>query len=366
MDLAELQLKLRSIENQMASLQDEIERMKPQTEDMKKEIYRKINFWVKQFPSEKRVSFSNIGELKKDYIACLAYITLMKEDNIYENLLYLCRLAHSIGLNAECEKIIKLGMEINKETFYRLCLELKDYKYPLLVDCLIIANLAGGKAETIISTIADLATMLEVDKEKLRALGVIAKSVLINNPETLRDIPAQSANWWGEKLKGFIPSDWIVKQRCYCGTVSVSKRIYYGRKYNEDRFIEEIKTSKITNVEAGKVVKANETICNYKGKKEKMTAYVGPFSFLDVFANQANTMTNTVESKESKGEEFIKAPCNGMVFFAEHHKYGKVKGYEKNYKETLRDIYVVSYFDNYKDFSNWYDKVELPKRIEDK
>jgi hypothetical protein len=70
-------------------------------------------------------------------------------------------------------------------------------------------------------------------------------------------------------------------------------------------------------------------------------------------------MTNTVESQ---GEEFIKAPCNGMVFFAEHHKYGKVKGYEKNYKETLRDIYVVSYFDNYKDFSNWYETEILPNR----
>ena len=35
---------------------------------------------------------------------------------------------------------------------------------------------------------------------------------------------------------------------------------------------------------------------------------------------------------------FIKAPCNGMVYFAEYHKYGKVKGFEENYKETFMDI----------------------------
>ena len=37
MDLTELQLQLRAIENQMAVLQDEIEKMKPQTEDVKME-----------------------------------------------------------------------------------------------------------------------------------------------------------------------------------------------------------------------------------------------------------------------------------------------------------------------------------------
>ena len=365
MDLTELQLQLRTIENQIVALQDEIERMKPQMEDTKKELYKKINFWVKQFPSEKRVSFSNIGSVKKDYVACLAYIALMKEDNIYENLLYLCRLAQSIGLNAECEKIIKLGMEINKETFYRLCLELKDYKYPLLVDCFIIANLASGASEEIISTIADLATMLEVDKEKLRALAVIAKSVLINNPDTLCEIPAQKKNWWGEKLGDYIPNDWVKKQRYYCGTVSVSKRIYYGRKLNEDRFIEEFATNEIARVEDGVVVKTNDIICKYKSKK-KLRANVsrGMFAILEAFNSNMNDISDT--NDETEEQTTIKAPCNGMVYFAEQHKYGKVKGYEKNYKETLMDIYVVSYFDNYKDFSNWYDRVELPKRIGDK
>ena len=362
MDLAELQLKLRSIENQMASLQDEIERMKPQKEDFKKEIYNKINFWVKQFPSDKRLSFSNIGQLKKDYIACLSYITLMKEDNNYENLLYLCRLAHSIGLNVECEKVIKLGMEINKETFYRLCLELKDYKYPLLVDCLVVANLAGGAKDVIVSAIADLAAILEVDKEKLRALAFVARSVLTNNPDNLLAMPAQSTNWWGEKLNSFIPSDWIVKQRRYCGTVSVSKRIYYGRKYNEDRFRREYTTNAITMVELGTFVKANETFCTYFEKENIVSSAVNTwYSPLRAFTEGLSMVANA-SSVQSESKSIIKAPCNGMVYFAEHHKYGKVKGFEENYKETLMDIYVVSYFDNYKDFSHWYETEVLPNR----
>lgn len=365
MDLTELQLQLRIIENQIAVLQDEIERMKPQTEDVKKEIYQKINFWVKQFPSEKRVSFSNIGELKKDYIACLAYITLMKEENNYENLLYLCRLAHSIGLNVECEKIIKLGMEINKETFYRLCLELKDYKYPLLVDCLIIANLAGDTDEAIISTIADLATILEVDKEKLRALAVVAKSVLIDNSNTLLDMPAQSINWWGDKLRGFIPNDWIVRQRHYCGTVSVSKRRYEGRKLKEERFVEEYATSEIIRVESGTVVKANNTICAYKSKEEPSVYRFGRSKkVLDTLAMVISQLENI--AVKDKGKTNIKAPCNGIVYFIEYQKTGKVKGYEYNYKETLMDVYVVSYFDNRTEFINWYNEVILPNRIDNK
>ena len=68
MDLTELQIQLRTIENQMAALQDEIEKMKPKAEDFKQEMYDKINFLAKRFPFKERLTFSKAKELKKDYI----------------------------------------------------------------------------------------------------------------------------------------------------------------------------------------------------------------------------------------------------------------------------------------------------------
>lgn len=368
MDLTELQIQLRTIENQMAALQDEIEKMKPQEEDFKQEMYDKINFLAKRFPFKERLTFSKSKELKKDYIACLSYIALMNENKIYENLLYLCRLAHCIGLNATCEEIIKLGMEINKQSFYKLCLELDDLKQPLLVDCFIIANLEGEATSKMLLTIADLASILEVDKEKLRVLAIVAKSVLIDKPNILLEIPAQKTNWWGEKLGEYIPNDWITKQRCYCGTVSVSKRRYEGRKLKEERFVEEYATSEITRVESGTVVKANDIICTYISKEEPSIYRFGRSKkVLDTLAmviSQLDNMGNT--AVKDKGRTNLKALCNGKVYFIEYQKTGKVKGYEYNYKETLMDIYVVSYFDNRTEFINWYNKVVLPNRIENK
>ena len=62
MNLTELQIQLRSIEEHISDLQAEIEKMKPQPEDEKKAMFEKITELASKYPLESRrfPKFSNV------------------------------------------------------------------------------------------------------------------------------------------------------------------------------------------------------------------------------------------------------------------------------------------------------------------
>ena len=110
MNLTELQIQLRSIEEHISDLQAEIEKMKPQPEDEKKAMFEKITELASKYPLENR-RFSKASMVDaKVYVSCLAYISLADDSKIYDKLLFLCRLSHGMGHPMSSEDVFRMGL----------------------------------------------------------------------------------------------------------------------------------------------------------------------------------------------------------------------------------------------------------------
>ena len=93
LNLTELQIELRSIEDHIAQLHSEIENMKPKTDEQKKTDFDAITKLAKQHPIN-NLGIVNAPEiLQKEFVNSLSYLLLTEEKDIYSGLLYLCRVA---------------------------------------------------------------------------------------------------------------------------------------------------------------------------------------------------------------------------------------------------------------------------------
>ena len=93
MNLTDLQLELRSIEEHIANLHSKSENMKHQKKKKKKADYKQITKLAEKNPIKINSIFEAAIETKKIIITSLAYMLLLDESDFYNRLLYLCRLA---------------------------------------------------------------------------------------------------------------------------------------------------------------------------------------------------------------------------------------------------------------------------------
>lgn len=324
MNLTELQMQLRSVEEQMAELQTEIEKMKPKPESEKKLIYNKITKLAQKYPVENKRSFNISEAVAKAYVSCLAHIIVADEDKIYDKLLYLTRIAYGMGLNASADDIILMGMDFDKNDFENACVELKDIKYAFLTDALILVNINEQASEDSFALIADMAQALGCDKEDVRAAGFVAKAVLKNDFDILNQMPAPSNNRWAAQLRSYIPDSWIEAKRIKCG--SFKDKFKDKRNIRFDCFIE-------NRIEAGAFLKKDSQIIVYKEKE---------------FDEIVGLLPWKIHLEEST--KIIKAPCDGIVFYIED----KISVSSFSEPVTNWSVYVVSYFDDYESLYKWH------------
>jgi predicted nucleic acid-binding Zn-ribbon protein len=97
MNLAELQVELRTIEDKISVLRNEIEKMKPKTEDEKKTEFEKITKLAERHPVINSKIQDAPADVKKLIMAGLSYIIQAEENDRYDRLLFLCRLAKGSG-----------------------------------------------------------------------------------------------------------------------------------------------------------------------------------------------------------------------------------------------------------------------------
>ena len=346
MNLTELQIELRSIEEHISTLHSEIEKMKPQPEEEKKTDFEMITKLAERNKIVRESIFEAHVEVKKSIFSSLSYIPLLEDKDFNNRILYLCRLSKGCDFDASAEELYKLGLEYDMSDLYKLSEDIAEYKYTYLVEAFIMANLSGEASANMLSIISDLANELSMSKEEIRVLGMVAKSVLTNNMDYILNIPVPSKNIWNGKLEDYIPAEWITKQRKFCGRLlckknfqenSVSESIqnwsqamYIINCFQGDLW--EIKNQ----LQSGSIVKKGDIVCRYTKKSELKN---GLFS-----SHVKNNKT-----KYEIIENTIKAPCDGMVYFVEN----KMDGEEKKYIDSI-DIYVVSYFDDYKRFCKWH------------
>ncbi len=325
MNLTELQKELRTIENHISFLQKEIEKMKPQPEEEKKATLDKITEVSIRFPVGKGKYIKFEESVKKSYIKCLSYFILADENVIFEKLLYVCRLAQGMGLPMSGEDVLRSGMEMDKNTFEKICLDLKSVKYSFLTDILILTNLSE-KTNTNFELIADIATIYECGKDEMQIVAKVAKAFVCDDFEILENMPIPRNNRWMGEFKHHLPTEWIEGQRIECGVVNSSSYI-------------------LNRKQAGTIVKKGEELILFEEVKMINEKGISPTSFY-------MRHNGLFSGKRDVSEKCLLAPCDGIVFFIEENDYSLSNVVSKKHIY----VYVVSYFDDYGDFCKWHNK----------
>ena len=353
MNLTDLQLELRSIEEHIANLHSEIEKMKPQPEEEKKADFEQITKLAEKNPIKINSISEAAIETKKKIISSLAYMLLLDESDFYNRLLYLCRLAKGCGYDATAEDIYKSGLEFEISDINNLCNTIEEYKYSYLVEALIIANCSEESSVTVLSIIADVAHLLDISKEKLRVLGMTAKGILTNDMDILLDIPVPSKNMWSGKLRDYLTNQWIEDKRYSCGILCTKQYVkrasrtlglFLAANNSSADEYKELSPCTITNrLQAGSIVRKGDVICSYIEQEQKETHDSASDSLLAM---------RLLEPEYISKEKSIVSPCDGIVYFVD----GKKNGIRKDKPDEFIAIYVVSYFDDYSEFVVWHQK----------
>ena len=181
MNLTDLQMELRSIEEHISQLHNEIEKMKPQAEEGKKKDYESIDRLAKKHAVEHTRLNRAEEYVKKTFIRGLAYLLAAEKTEVHDRLLYLTRLSVGCGLDMTSEEIYKSGIEFEAADIEGLCTNLTEYKYTYIVEALIIANLSGEPPVHMLSVIADIAQTMGLDKEEMQVTAQVAKAKLTDN-----------------------------------------------------------------------------------------------------------------------------------------------------------------------------------------
>lgn len=358
MNLTDLQQELRSIESRIEMLHNEIEQMKPKTEDEKRNDFEKITKLAGKAPIV-RTSISAAPEyVKKTIFSSLSYLLLLEETDISDRLLYLCRLAKGCGYDASAEELYKNGLEFEDADLARMETELAGYQFTYLVEAFLIANISGEASGKLLSVIADLANVFGIEKEEIQVIGLVAKSVLTNHFDFMLELPVLDKNRWSGKFRDYIPEEWIISQRKLCGTVCVKRYsevqkkgdahtpksavIKATKKISEP----EVKPCKIkTQLPDGVVVRKGDVLCTYTHMKKVN---------LDKMAEAPAYWTKHFSNQDYTSVERIASPCNGIVHFIKYEK----KDEEKKEVEEYIAIYIVSYFDDATELCNWFKMVQ--------
>ena len=335
MNLIEIQSELKDVEKQISQINLKIEKMKSKPEEEKKNNFALISKMAKRHPI-KRITITTAPEwVKKKFIGGLAYLILTEDSKISARLLYLCRISIGCGIELSAEDIYKAGLEFEIGDIE----ELEDYKYSFLVEALIIANMTETEyvSFNMFGLIADIANILVCDKEEIRVLAQVAKSVLVGNTDLMDDIPLPSNHQWYGRFNDYIPKEWIVSKRKLYGVLCMDRYKHYytkrGLMYKitysldelQNEFIEEHPCVIKNKIESGNPVKKGDVICVYEEiiSSNEDESFLGPNS-------------PRRERKEVVAEE------NGIVILTEVEKRGEVL--DKN--DKYLGITMISFYDD--------------------
>ena len=356
MGLAELQKDLRDIENQIELLNSKIEKMKPKNSDKLQEEFNEITRMAKKYPIE-NLGISQASELlQKEFISGLSYLICTVQTDINERLLYLCRLAGGTSVPVSAEDIYKSGLEWKIEDIERMCEDLDDYKYSFLVEAFIIANLSGNVSEEMLSFIADIASLMKLDKNDIRISAQIAKSKLLNDTSVLDELSWMKENRWSGMFDDYIPEEWFIANRQQCACVHLDE---YGKKGL-------IFFNTISKKDIVKYTLSSSDIVN---KDDKV------FSYLTQKITSSRTENGDIKN--------VCAPKSGMICYVENRKKVETEfseeikkeyrleeddlkgilGISENELEKFMTVYIVSPLDDINKIVKWDESQTYRRKI---
>lgn len=321
MTLTDLQIELREIEEKIKKLHVEIENMKPKAINDNHKKFLSINILAKQSPINIETLNLSSKTQKVLFVNVLAYIVSLDRINFYEKLLYLCRMSNGCGLKLEAEEIYKGGLKFEEQDVGRISEELRGLRYVLLVEALVIANITGKASSVVLSEIAEIASLLTVNKIELQLISQVAKSKLSKNLDLLNGYSIPEVIAVDNKFNDYIPQEWIEKQRKKCCDPICLTGHFKGQN-------------------------SSPTI-NYKTTIEKQ--WKNNNEMVRKGGSIFKCLRPIKKGATKKVNDIIKAPKSGKLFIIDY----RVKSEVQNKNDTYRAVYVVSYYDNYKDFCEW-------------
>lgn len=162
MNLTDLQVELKSIEEYIAVLQTEIEKMKPKTEEQRTIDFKQITILAENSTVVNEDIKKMSEQTKKLMFSSLSYIILKEENDFYNRILYLTRLAKGSEFNTSAEDIYKYGLEFEMKDINNLIQDIKEYRYTYIIEALIIVNISENASTDMLSIIADIASMMDL------------------------------------------------------------------------------------------------------------------------------------------------------------------------------------------------------------
>lgn len=329
MNLTELQSELRSISKRMNDLEMAVEQMKPKSEDEKANEYRTITDLASKYPIIGR-GLDTVGENTQSmYLKVLAGMALAEEEYLQERILYVTRIAAGIGEPSySAEQIVELGTKFDVADMENFGTDIEPVRDNFLVDAFMVANICGGASERILGTLAELATLLDCDAECIFVLTTISKGLLTDDFEFLEKMEENFSYQWRGKYLLIAPEKWLIEHRICCGRYCIG---------HELPFIDSNSTPKCDvkfKLNQGTIVKKGTKLVSFK---EEFHDIVMPAFYAKLRGDE-------------KQEKTIFALADGVVYYIRDDIKNKVTGMIENFVM----VYVVSRFDNYDAFCEWY------------
>jgi hypothetical protein len=353
MDIVEIQLKLREIENMVNLLNNEIEKSKPKPEEQVKEKFDNIT----KLADKEHIYLASIAnapvEIRKLFIRLLSYLGLMDSDNQFEILLYLCRLSFGCGLNEQSYEIYRWGLAFEKSEFENACTQLQEYKYTFLVEAFVLINLSGKATDEILSIVCNVAEIMGCDSEEIGVIAQFAKARLICNIDIVKDIPVPTKHGAVEKsirsgkFGDYLDDEWIASQRIICG------KLYTDRNVKKS-------TSIASNSLSIPIFLHRSVIGDENQNRDYETEHPCTIKFKISAGSAVHkgdlliSYDEVISSTGSSVNREIVAPENGVVYFVNRSVKGKVKECNDMYLY----VYLVSYYDDYDKFWSWYKSIQ--------
>ncbi len=346
MNLTDIQVELREIEARIEQLHLEIEKMKPQTEEEQEENYAAITRLAYQYPVKNETFLKAAEHVRQMVISSLSYFFVADTQDSYDRLLYLCRLSKGIGLELSAEDIYKAGLGFDEQNMGNLSRDLMDQKYTYLTEACIVAGLSK-EAKKYMPVVADIAHMFECDKEEIRVIAQVAKSVLVDNMDILKDIKTDTPERWRDRFMDYISQKWIRDQRIKCDVICTVR--WMKKDESDGEYAQTVFTKQAAY--AGSMGFFGQSKAKQEGKKRqpaiiRMQLENGSLVKKGDCVLEYDKRTfvrERYEIKTKKQKSVILAPCDGIVYYAEFEEKSRIEGKMDQYMA----IYVVSYFDDY-------------------
>jgi hypothetical protein len=304
--LLDIQQDVRELENSVQNINDSIKAISSDIESIRNADqdniidYDKIKILAKKLPFGTHI----LGNLENG-IACKIYLEILLnlvrlDKNMQANvnrLVFIQWLLEQSGLDMTLEELYLDSLEMDKQAYYNFGgMVIKRYKEYLFVDAMIVANILGNANQEMYEFIADLASVLDIDNERVKILCVVARVALCQSMENIdTDIL--------ELAKGS-----FTQFRCYC----------YNHSSTMKKSIERIKS--IERMRSIVVAVPENNVTNFEWKAKQMEK-----------VNKGDTIA-ILEKMEIKGKK------SGILFKFVINKtiYGVISS-EKDNKDSIKE-----------------------------